>query len=89
MSLPTLRDRVVYHERLAAHVVFHSQPQVPIDELAKPSDESDSEFDHDSDVFSAHKVDGSSIGFEEMTLDILMVRTTVCLMLEFGSDLEF
>jgi len=70
--LPTLRDRVVYHERLTAHVNFHSQQQASADELSKPSDESDSEFDHDSDVFTAHKVDGSSIGFEEMTLDILM-----------------
>ena len=37
------------------------------------SDETHSDFDHES-AFAAHKVDGSSIGFEEMTLDVLMVR---------------
>lgn len=71
-SLPMLRDRLVYHERLTTHVDFHAQSEVPADETMKTSDESDSDFDHDSDVFAAHKVDGSSIGFEEMTLDILM-----------------
>jgi hypothetical protein len=86
-SLPVLRDRVVYHERLVAHLNFHSQPQVNPDK--QPADDSDSDSDHESEVFAAHKVDGSSIGFEEMTLDILMVRQVACLILKDSAELEF
>lgn len=65
----------MYHERLVAHVNLHSRPPVTTDE-SQVSDELDPDSESNQDIFAAHKVDGSSIGFEEMTLDILMVRPT-------------
>jgi len=71
-ALPRLRDRGVYHQRHAAHIDFHNRPVAD----KKSSDSSSESEDIDSDdgdlEYAAHKVDGSSIGFEEMTLDILM-----------------
>ena len=44
------------------------------DSESEATDSDDSELE-----YAAHKVDGSSIGFEEMTLDILMVRSDTVL----------
>ncbi|KAG6817295.1 hypothetical protein H0H87_010637 [Tephrocybe sp. NHM501043] len=56
-GLPRLRDRVVYHERMN-----------PVSRYPQPTEAKSPETDVDS---VADKVDGSSIGFVEVSLDIL------------------
>lgn len=67
MSLSKLRDRLVYHEQLTARLNAHVPPREPLD--GSDSDSSNSEAEY----FAGGKVDGSSIGFEDISLDILMV----------------
>ncbi|TFK38741.1 hypothetical protein BDQ12DRAFT_712685 [Crucibulum laeve] len=77
-ALPRLRDRVVYHEHHSAR----GRMTIPINKISL---EKDIRLDSDSDVvaednagvsgrleFAAGRVDGSSIGFEDLSLDILM-----------------
>ncbi|KAG5640425.1 hypothetical protein DXG03_008703, partial [Asterophora parasitica] len=60
-SLPRLRDRVVYHDGLA-----------PATRRRGDESSSDVEFDSNAELdFVADKVDGTSIGFEEISLGIL------------------
>ncbi|RDB27383.1 Uncharacterized protein C57A7.05 [Hypsizygus marmoreus] len=62
-SLPSLRDRIVYHERLAAHIYPGSK---------KESDTDSSDTDIRDLEFVGNTIDGSTLGFEELSLDILM-----------------
>ncbi|KAJ8703361.1 hypothetical protein PTI98_001988 [Pleurotus ostreatus] len=67
-SLPRLRDRLIYHDR---HMFAHEQ-SVPLslkddNEKAEPGHASTKALDP-----SPNKVDGVTIGFEELTLDVLM-----------------
>ncbi|KIY48354.1 hypothetical protein FISHEDRAFT_43559 [Fistulina hepatica ATCC 64428] len=62
-NLPKLRDRVVYHER---HLQAHGGHVVP------PPSDAGSVTESDELDFSAGKVDGSSIGFEQLSLQVLM-----------------
>jgi len=71
---PKLRDRVIYHGR-------HQGQQHPsVDHPKKPQSDPDEEKEEDGESSltveeldsSPEKVDGSSIGFEELTLDVLM-----------------
>ncbi|KAF4566563.1 hypothetical protein EYR36_011994 [Pleurotus pulmonarius] len=65
-SLPRLRDRLIYHDR---HMFAHEQP-APLslkEDNAVLRQESVKELDP-----SPNKVDGVTIGFEELTLDVLM-----------------
>lgn len=70
-SLPSLRDRLVYHERVSGRGTIvstgfrHIDESVPMDLDAG---------DSDSEREGEEQVDGSSIGFEQLTLDVLMVR---------------
>ncbi|KAF5376953.1 hypothetical protein D9615_007250 [Tricholomella constricta] len=64
-SLPRLRDRVVYHERLAP-------PTLRGPKKLPDAKSSDTDSDTESELeYMADKVDGSSLGFEEISLDIL------------------
>ena len=64
-SLPNLRDRLVYHERLAAHT------------LQRAVDGSDPNSSDDDEVeFEADSM-GDRVGFKELTLDILKVRLSI------------
>ncbi|KAG5654141.1 hypothetical protein H0H81_006852 [Sphagnurus paluster] len=64
-SLPKLRDRIVYHERLAPRG-YPGAKKV----YDAPSSDTDSDTNAELDLV-ADKVDGSSIGFQEISLDIL------------------
>ncbi|KAJ6613973.1 hypothetical protein B0H10DRAFT_2436246 [Mycena sp. CBHHK59/15] len=68
-SLPCLRDRLVYHESHARSM--SGSPSVPTDKPVLPAD-IDAESESGSAEFVAGKVDGSSIGFEELSLSVLM-----------------
>ncbi|KAF8060806.1 hypothetical protein FPV67DRAFT_1673642 [Lyophyllum atratum] len=65
-ALPKLRDRVVYHERL-------HPPRPSQNNKASEADSIDTDSDTNAELeFVADKVDGCSLGFDEMTLDVLM-----------------
>ncbi len=71
-SLPRLRDRLIYHDR---HMFAHGQssflsPQKYSEKKGLLDDGYSSTTGLDP---SANKVDGVTIGFEELTLDVLMV----------------
>lgn len=73
--LPRLRDRLLYHE---SHKAQHHPNKQNVYE--SDSDESlgkkqgvDGNATEKELDYSAGKVDGSSIGFEELTLGVLMV----------------
>ncbi|KAG5220609.1 membrane protein [Salix suchowensis] len=69
-SLLRLRDRLIYHDR---HMFAHEQPA----HLSLKEDNEKAELGHASTKEldpSPNKVDGVTIGFEELTLDVLMVR---------------
>lgn len=57
----------MYHEQLTARLNSHVPPRESLD--GSDSDSSNSEAEY----FAGGKVDGSSIGFEDISLDILMV----------------
>ncbi|GLB36769.1 putative ER transporter, 6TM, N-terminal [Lyophyllum shimeji] len=63
-SLPRLRDRVVYHERI-------HPPRPPGDKKSVETESVDTEDTKAEADFVADKVDGSSLGFDELTLDVL------------------
>ncbi|KAL4265718.1 ER transporter 6TM N-terminal domain-containing protein [Pleurotus pulmonarius] len=70
-SLPRLRDRLIYHDR---HMFAHGQssflsPQKYSEKKGLPDNGYSSTTGLDP---SANKVDGVTIGFEELTLDVLM-----------------
>ncbi|KAJ7660842.1 hypothetical protein DFH06DRAFT_1472122 [Mycena polygramma] len=71
-SLPCLRERLVYHETLIRSIsrTARAPPAAP----PIPQDD-DSDDDADSEThaeFVAGKVEGASIGFEELSLSVLM-----------------
>ncbi|KAJ7909256.1 hypothetical protein B0H13DRAFT_2192889 [Mycena leptocephala] len=75
-SLPCLRERLVYHESLIRSIEGNTRMStarpIPVPLPAEPEDSSD---DSDSDThaeFVAGKVEGASIGFEELSLSVLM-----------------
>lgn len=77
-SLPNLRDRIVYHERHSASTrsilkSLPTKPQRDSEEYYQSSESSDGEEDIE---LVAGKVDGSAIGFEELSLHVMMVRLT-------------
>ena len=87
--LPRLRDRLLYHEyhagRRGLPVVDHSN-ESDSDEVQDGGSSAAEEEELD---YSAGKVDGSSIGFEELTLDLLMVRCFVLPYLWFNGTFAF
>ncbi|KAJ7447940.1 hypothetical protein B0H11DRAFT_351668 [Mycena galericulata] len=72
-SLPCLRERLIYHETLVRSMVPTSgqaaRQNVPAPAPAE-HDETDSESS--ASEFVAGKVEGASIGFEELSLSVLM-----------------
>ncbi|KAK7008046.1 hypothetical protein R3P38DRAFT_3211693 [Favolaschia claudopus] len=73
-SLPCLRERLVYHESLIRSMNRNARRvDMPLP-VERDEDSSDSE-DSDSEThaeFVAGKVNGASIGFEELSLSVLM-----------------
>lgn len=68
-SLPSLRDRLVYHER---HTGARGGPVFP-KETEKQTPDSASDPKPEGD----HDVDGASIGFEQLSLHVLTVSSAV------------
>ncbi|KAJ7083884.1 hypothetical protein C8R44DRAFT_862351 [Mycena epipterygia] len=73
-SLPCLRDRLIYHEALVRAVDRDATAQraareIPLD----PEDEETAASDSGTAEIAPGKVDGASIGFEELSLDVLML----------------
>ncbi|KAJ7730484.1 hypothetical protein DFH07DRAFT_993871 [Mycena maculata] len=73
-SLPCLRERLVYHEGLIRSIERNVAP-APAPKVDLPAEQDDD--DSDSEVSGASelvagKVDGASIGFEELSLSVLM-----------------
>ncbi|KAF7330042.1 hypothetical protein MKEN_00268300 [Mycena kentingensis (nom. inval.)] len=76
-SLPLLRERLLlYHETLI-RALYHTKKDEPA--LAMPEQRGDSEADTNSEDTDDHatelvagKVDGASIGFEQLSLSVLM-----------------
>ncbi|KAJ7328509.1 hypothetical protein DFH08DRAFT_884074 [Mycena albidolilacea] len=73
-SLPCLRERLVYHESLIRSMGRNArQAPVPVTLPAEQESVSeDSESDTHHAEFVAGKVEGASIGFEELSLSVLM-----------------
>lgn len=69
--LPTLRDRLIYHEHYKGR---HHNPDKQNDHESESDKVSQGDATEEELDYSAGKVDGSSIG-KELTLDVLMVRT--------------
>ncbi|KAI5832414.1 hypothetical protein K523DRAFT_344860 [Schizophyllum commune Tattone D] len=68
--LPRIRDRMVYHERHKEAYGAHARGIHPRVQESRPqtgTEENVEELD-----FSGGKVDGSTIGFEQLTLDVLL-----------------
>ncbi|KAJ7679684.1 hypothetical protein B0H17DRAFT_1077726 [Mycena rosella] len=68
-SLPCLRDRLIYHD---AHIRAMSGGEPVRTTVALPVDKDDSDSESGASEFVAGKVDGASIGFEELSLSVLM-----------------
>ncbi|KAJ7259813.1 hypothetical protein C8J57DRAFT_1339211 [Mycena rebaudengoi] len=69
-SLPCLRDRLVYHDmgsRSQGHPMLRNPPTTAVF-----TEDIDSDDDSHTSEFVAGKVAGSSIGFEELSLSVLM-----------------
>jgi hypothetical protein len=79
-SLPCLRERLVYHESLIRSMGRNArQAPVPVTLPAEQESVSeDSESDTHHAEFVAGKVEGASIGFEELSLSVLMVSHSSC-----------
>ncbi|KAJ7159965.1 hypothetical protein C8R43DRAFT_993969 [Mycena crocata] len=81
-SLPNLRERLVYHEALVRSLdrnASRSQPAPSTNIALPPKNTLDADDTEDSDSessttseFVAGKVEGASIGFEELSLSVLM-----------------
>ncbi|KAF7340394.1 hypothetical protein MVEN_01958900 [Mycena venus] len=71
-SLPCLRERLVYHESLIRSISRNARQvaTVPVP-VEHDSDSEDSDTDTHAE-FVAGKVEGASIGFEELSLSVLM-----------------
>jgi hypothetical protein len=74
-SLPCLRERLVYHESFIRSMGRNArQAPVPVTLPAEQESVSeDSESDTHHAEFVAGKVEGASIGFEELSLSVLMI----------------
>ncbi|KAJ7814540.1 hypothetical protein B0H13DRAFT_2464470 [Mycena leptocephala] len=74
-TLPCLRERLVYHESLIRSIEGNARGSTArLDPALLPAEPEDSSDDSDSDThakFIAGKVEGTSIGFEELSLSVL------------------
>ncbi|KAL1742634.1 hypothetical protein HDZ31DRAFT_42783 [Schizophyllum fasciatum] len=69
--LPRIRDRIVYHERHKEAYGAQTRGAAPRATASRPVADAGEENVEELD-FSGGKVDGLSIGFEQLTLDVLM-----------------
>ncbi|KAJ7612695.1 hypothetical protein FB45DRAFT_939576 [Roridomyces roridus] len=71
-SLPCLRDRLVYHDAFIRALEPNNGPPASFDiPIRQDSDSELADSEHVSE-FVAGKVEGASIGFQELSLDVLM-----------------
>jgi hypothetical protein len=75
--MPNLRERLIFYERLSGMKTL-AMGTLVAEKMPRDADK-DSEAsianasDDDTLAFTAGRVDGSTIGFEELSLDVLLV----------------